>query len=52
MSQNLQNLQNQKEALTAPQPCRCWKAAGWQAFPKQEKGFDGFVSFVIKNRDK
>ena len=46
MSQNLQNLQNQTEALAAPQPCRRWKAAGWRAFPGQEKGFDGFV---IKN---
>ena len=49
MSQNLQNLQNRTEALSASQPCRRRKAAGWRAFPDQEKGFDGFASFVKIN---
>jgi len=46
MSQNLQNMQNKSDVWAAAQPCRRRKAAGWQAFPDLENGFDGFASFV------
>ena len=34
--------------MAAPQPRRRWEAAGWRASHIQQRGFDGFGSFVIK----
>ena len=42
MSQNRQNTQNHPLAWAAAQPRRRWKAAGWQAFLNQKKGFVAF----------
>ena len=39
MSQNRQNIQNHHLAWAAAQPRRRRKAAGWLAFPDQEKRF-------------
>ena len=42
-------MQNLKETnMAAPQPCCRRKAAGWRAFPRQNKVLSGFESFVTK----
>ena len=42
MSQNLQNFQNYCLACGGNTTVCCRKAAGWQAFPDQEKSFVEF----------
>ena len=42
----MQNLK--KASVTAPQPCRRRKAAGWRAFPDSKGVLSGFEGFVTK----